>query len=129
MKSGCSRVERRRVASRARASRPSASSSLVPPDVAPFVHRPPALSWPHALVDDDLLDRRRLRERLVGDLLQRHRLAAPPCAVCVSSTFAPQSLMRSRSASALKPAEDDRVRRADARAREHRDAASGTIPM
>ena len=38
----------------------------------------------------------------------------------VTSTFASQSLIRSLTASAEKPAEDDRVGRADARAGQHR---------
>ena len=56
-----------------------------------------------ALDDDHVLDRRRAGDRFVGDLLQRDDLAAAVAAVGGDEQAAGESLMRSRSDSALKP--------------------------
>ena len=74
-----------------------------------------------ALDDDDVLDRRRLAQRLVGHLLQRDDLPAAVAAVrgdeqhglCVVDPIA-QRL-------GAETAEHHAVDRADARARQHRD--------
>ena len=77
------------------------------------------------LDDDDVPDRRRVRERLVGHLLERHDLAAAIAAVGRDE----QDRLRVVDAIAQRlraeAAEDDAVDGADARAREHRDRELG----
>ena len=90
----------------------------VPPVLASLVKRDRRARAPH---DDDVLDRRRSRERLVGDLLQRHHVASPPAAVRRDEE--PRALVVDPVAQRLgrEAPEDDRVDRPDPRAGEHRD--------
>ena len=75
--------------------------------------------------DDDVLDRRRLGERFVGDLLQRHDAAAAIAAV--GGDEQPRLRVVDAIAQRLggEAAEDHAVHRADARAGEHRDRELG----
>ena len=77
---------------------------LVIPVVAALLHRATGPASGRALDDDDVLDRRRAGERLVGHLLERDDLAAAEAAVGRDEQPSPAaSLMRSRSDSALNP--------------------------
>ena len=94
--------------------------------VAAFLHRAPESASPCcALHDDDVLDRRRACQRLVGHLLERHDLAAAIAAVGGDE----QPCLRVVDAIAQRlgaeAAEDDAVDGADAGAGEHRDRQLG----
>ena len=98
---------------------------LVIPVVAPVLHRAPASARRPALHDDDVLDRRRVRERLVGHLLERHDLAAAIAAVGGDEQRGLRVVDAIAQRLGAEAAEDDAVDRADARAREHRDRELG----
>jgi hypothetical protein len=72
-------------------------------------------------MDDDLLHGRRLRHGLVGALLQRHFLAGTPALVLCDQDLALHVVQPVGQRFRREAAEDDGVRRADPRAREHRD--------
>ena len=78
-----------------------------------------------ALDDDDVFDRRRVGQRLVGDLFQWHDLSASISAI--SSDEQPRLRVVDAIAQRFgaEPAEDDAVDGADARAGEHRDGQLG----
>ena len=63
----------------------------------------------------------RVGHRLVRDALQRHRLAAPPRLVLGDEHLAAHVVHPVGQRVGREASEDDRVRRAEARAREHRD--------
>ena len=98
---------------------------LVPPHVATGLHLAVRLGAPE---DEDVLDARRLSERLVGDVLQRDDRAAAPRAVGGDEDarlgVVDPILERLRGESS----EHHRVRGADARAREHRGDGLGDHP-
>ena len=70
----------------------------------------------------------RIGHRLVGDALQRHRLAAPPRLVLGDEHLAAHVVHPVGERVGGEAAEDDRVRRAEARAGEHRDRELGHHP-
>ena len=91
------------IGSGAHAAAASCISSVIPV-VAALLHVDRETRRRLALHDhDDVLDRRRVLQRFVGRLLERHDLAAPIAAVGGDEHRACASLMRSRSDSALKP--------------------------
>jgi hypothetical protein len=93
---------------------------LVPPDVAARPHRDP-LQIHDAVDDQHVLDRRAPFERLVGVVLEWHDAAAAPAAVGGDDhlRLAVEDPVAQRLGA--EPAEDDRVRRSDPGAGEHRD--------
>ena len=91
---------------------------LVPPVVAALRHRHVVAG---AAEDDDVLDARRVADRLVGRPLQRHGRAAPPRLVLRDQHLALHVLQPARERVGGEAAEDDGVRRAEPRAREHGD--------
>ncbi len=94
----------------------------VPPVVAPLRHLGVALAAiAGALHHYHVLDRRRLLERLIGVALERQHRAAPVAAVGGDEHFALRIVDPVAQTVAREAAEHHRVRRADARAREHRD--------
>jgi hypothetical protein len=105
---------------------------IVPPDVAPLSHRDGAVSVDVVLVqapeDDDFLDRRGLCHRLVRHVLQRDDVAAPPRPVLREEYLAFRVIDAIAERVGAEPTEDDRVRRADSRAGEHRDRRLGNHP-
>ena len=78
-----------------------------------------------ALDDDDVLDRRRVAQRLVGHLLERDDLAAPVAAVGGDEQHGLRVVDAIAQRLGAEAAEDDAVDGADARAREHRDRELG----
>ena len=78
-----------------------------------------------ALHDDDVLDRGRVLQRFVGDLLQRDDLAAALAAVGGDEQRALRVVDAIAQRLGAEAAEHDGVNRADARAREHRDRELG----
>ena len=76
---------------------------LVIPVIAAFLNVDRERRARLPLHDDHVLDRRRVAQRLVGHLLERHDLAAAIAAVGGHEQDALESLMRSRSDSELKP--------------------------
>ncbi len=74
-----------------------------------------------ALDDDDVLDRRRRAQRLVGRLLQRHDLTAAPAAVRRNQERSLLVVDAVAERLCAEASEHDAVDGADARAREHRD--------
>ena len=91
---------------------------LVPPVVAALGHRHVVAGAPQ---DDHVADAGRLAHRLVGRALERHGRAAAPCLVLRDQHLALHVLQPARQRVRREPAEDDGVRRAEPRAREHRD--------
>ena len=119
MKSGCSAVEARRA--RGRPSAPFISSCHQTSRPAFIVHRArPCGGRRRTFSTVGVSASASSTFSLSGTTLPRRQ---PPSAVMQS--LAPQSLMRSRSASAREAAEDDGVRGADARAGEHGDGHLG----
>ena len=78
-----------------------------------------------ALHDDDVLNRRRVAQRLVGHLLERHDLAAAVAAVGGHEQHALRVVDAVAQRFRAEAAEDHAVDRADARAGEHRDGELG----
>ena len=97
----------------------------MPPDVAALLQLDVAAG---AAEDDGLLDGGRVRERLVGVALERDRSAAPPPLVLRDQHLAPHVVQAVGERVGGEAAEDDRVRRAEAGAREHRDRQLGNHP-
>ena len=97
---------------------------VVVPEVAAFLQFLLERTVP-PLHDDDVLDRRRVGERFVGDALQLHDVAAPVAAV--GGDEEARLLVVDAIAQRLgaEAAEDDAVDGADARAGEHRDRELG----
>ena len=98
------------------------------PVVAPFldVHgRVRTLPRMEPLHDDNVPDRGRACQRLVGHLLERHDRAAAPSAVGGDQQIALRVVDAIAERLGAEPAEHDRVRRADPRARQHRDRELG----
>ena len=89
--------------------------------VAAFLHVHFDRRSVQALHDDDVLDRRRALQRLVGHLLQRDDLTAAPAAVGGDEQRALRVVDAIAQRLRAEAAEHDGVHRADARAREHRD--------
>ena len=95
-----------------------AVDQLGPRHVAALGHRHVAH---RPLRDDHLPYRRTVLERLVDVRLQRHALSAPPALVLRDHDLALHVRQPARERVGREAAEDDRVRRAEPRAREHRD--------
>ena len=100
----------------------SEPSDVVAPVVAAVRHRHVVAGAPQ---DDAALDAGRLGHRLVGDLLQRDRRAAPPRLVLRDQHLAAHVVHPAGERVGGEAAEDDRVRRAEPRAGEHRDRQLG----
>ena len=86
--------------------------------VAPRCHRHVVA---RALEDDHALDGRRRRDRLVCGAFQRHRRPATPRLVLGDQHLTAHVLQAPRERIGREAAEDDRVRRTEPCAREHRD--------
>ena len=91
---------------------------VVQPVVAPFLHRHVVAG---AADDEALPDPGRVRHRRVRGLLQRDRAAAPPGLVLSDQDLAAHVVRAVGERVGGEAAEDDGVRRAEARARQHRD--------
>ena len=102
-----------------------AGERVVPPDVAAFLHRRVALLAADASENEDLLDRRRLLERLVGHSLERDDVAATPGAVLREQHFRAAIVDAVAEGVSAEASEDHRVGRAEPRAGEHRDGRLG----
>ena len=103
-----------------------AVDDVVPPHVAAVLHRGPAVERIADAADDEgVLDRRGRRQGVVDGRLERRRLAAPPAAVGGDDELRLRVVDAVAQRLGREPAEDDGVRRADARAGEHGDGQLG----
>ena len=126
MKSGCSASN----AARALGEREGlvarlALEEVLPPHVAAFLHLDGRELVADAAEDDDVLDGLRLLEGDVRHLLERDDVAAAPGAVLREEDLRSAVVDALAERVRAEAAEDDRVRRADACAREHRDGGLG----
>src|SRR5436190_18363697 len=93
--------------------------------VASLLHVNRRLSFSEASHDHDLPNRRRAFQRFVRHLFQRHDGAAPPPAVCSDQEIALRVVDTVSKGIRAELAKHDRLRRAYARAGQHRDRELG----
>ena len=98
---------------------------VVQPAIATVLHRHVVS---RALHDEAGTDTRRGRHRVVGGALQGHRRAPPPRLVLGDQHLAAHVVRAIGERVRREAAENDRVRRAEPRAREHRDRQLGDHP-
>ncbi len=101
--------------------RGTALEPVLPPDVAPFLHRHRLPVGANATNDHDLLDAGRLRDGSVRHFLERYDVAAPPGAVLRQEHLGTAVVDAIAQRVRAEASEDDRVRRANARAGKQRD--------